>query len=524
MSKYPSVPSRRLPHAAIACACMLALASGAQAASWTKLTNGAPGSTDTMFLLTDGTVMVKTGDGTFSRLTPDAKGDYSKGTWSSMAPMGTPREYFASHVLPNGNVWILGGEYSGVGLPANWTNTGEIYDTVKDKWTPITHHPDASYGDVPSMLMENGVIMTGALQTRNTYFYDTATDTWTTGPQKFYNDRSDEEGFAKLGDGSVFVYDVFFSISAQSGHAEVYDPKANSWSGRSPADGSASGTLPILSTSAVGDEMGPTMTLRSPKHKGQVLAVGADGHTALFTVGTKVWKALPDLMDKVNGVNTLFGADDAPGAEMPSGHVILAADTGPTNGTFSPPTHLFDYDPVAQTFSPVDPPVAGMLDHDPAFVLRMLMLPTGQMLFSSSTKTLYIYNPDGKADKAAKPVFNDLFYNGSGKFTLTGKQLNGVSGGAAYGDDAEMDENYPIVSFKDANGNVYYGRTTNWSNTRVRDKKSETVDLTLKPGMPAGDYDVTISGAGIQSKATCLTITAAEAGGTGSAGDVMPCN
>lgn len=525
MRKTPSPITRRLPHA-IACACVLALASGAHAATWTKLANAAPAGTSTMYLLTDGTIMVKDGDASWARLTPDAKGNYAKGTWSNLAPMSECRYWFSSHMLQNGNLWILGGEYTGAGCAANWANTGEIYDTVKNTWSPIAHHPESSYGDVPSMLMENGKIMTGSLQTAKTWIYDIASNSWTQGANKFYNDRSDEEGWAKLGNGQVFTYDIFYSISTQAGHAEVYDPKSNSWSGRSPVDNTATGTLPLLSTQAVGDEMGPTMSLRSPKNKGSVFAIGANGHTAMFTVGTKNWVQTPDLNDTLNGKQILFGADDAPGAEMPSGHVIFAADTGPTNGTFTPPTHLFDFDPTSLTITSITSsfPDQAYLNV-PSYTTTMLMLPTGQLLFGNGSRALYVYTPDGKADKASKPTFTNLHYNGDGTFVLTGTKLNGVSAGSTYGDDAEFDENYPIVSLADSKSNVFYGRTTNWSNTRVRFGKPETVDLTLNPGMTTpGNYDLVISGAGIQSKATCVTITQAMINGNGSAGDVATCN
>jgi len=40
-----------------------------------------------------------------------------------------------------------------------------------------------------------------------------------------------------------------------------------------------------------------------------------------------------------------------------------------------------------------------------------------------------------------------------------GTLLNGISEGAAYGDDWQMNSNYPIVRLTDAAGNVYYART-----------------------------------------------------------------
>jgi hypothetical protein len=520
--------SRRLPaRHLLAFACTIALAGGVQAATWTKLARQAPGTwgTSTMFLLTDGTVMVKTGDADWSRLSPDAMGSYANGSWSKIASMSEGRQWFSSHVLPNGNVWVLGGEYSGPNMDANWTNTGEIYDSVADSWSPITNHPESRYGDVPSMLLNHRRIMTGSLSTNHTWFYDLATNAWTAGANKAYVDRSDEEAWVKLPSGSVMTYDVFQSVNQNNGYAEVWDRKTSTWSGRSPIDGTATGTLPLLSTPSVGFEMGPTIKLRSPGHKGSVLFVGADGHTAVYTEGQRNWVQTPDLIDNLNGKQVLFGSDDAPGSEMPSGHIIVAADTGPTNGTFSPPTHLFDFDPEAQTFSPAQPsfPDASYWNV-PSYEATMLMLPTGELLIGNSSSQLYVYAPDGKANKKSKPIFQGLHYDGSGQFTLTGEQLNGVSAGASYGDDAEMDENYPIVNFRDASGHVFYARTTNWSNTGVGLHGVETVQLTLKAGMPKGDYELTAIGAGIGSKPACLHITADEAGGTGNPADVQPGN
>jgi hypothetical protein len=170
------------------------------AASWTQLTNVAPDYAGTMLLLTDATVMVQgyTPGNNWMRLTPDRTGSYINGTWSALASMSIPRLYYASHVLPSGKVWLLGGEYSGFGLPPNWTNTGEMYDPVSNTWSPIAPHPEAQFGDDPTMLVRNGKILAGSLTTRNTCLYDIATNTWSFAAAKVYNDQSDEEGWVKL--------------------------------------------------------------------------------------------------------------------------------------------------------------------------------------------------------------------------------------------------------------------------------------------------------------------------------------
>ena len=140
----------------------------------------------------------------------------------------------------------------------------------------------------------------------------------------------------------------------------------------------------------------------------------------------------------------------------------------------------------------------------------MLVLPTGQVLFGDGTPNLYIYNPDGSLNPTLRPVINNITYN-AGVFTLTGKQLNGQSAGADYGDDVQMDSNYPILRLTNPAGNVYYCRTYNWSNVAVGTSKAlQTVSFTLNPAMPAGNYSAVVSGAGISSFPVFVNITQAE--------------
>lgn len=503
--------------AAVALAAVLA-AAGASAATWTAVTT-APSGGGVMFLLTDGTVMVKNqsgGGAGWMRLKPSATGSYAAGSWSNLAPMSTPRQWFASHVLRDGRVWVLGGEYAGVGLPAVWSNTGEIYDPVANTWTPIANHPEAQYGDVPSMLMPGDRIMTGSLETASTWWYDIASNTWSAGSPKVYSgDQSDEEGWVKLPSGQVLTYDVFQSISTGGGYAEAYDPVSNAWISRSPSDGTSAGSIPQLSSSKVGYELGPGLLMRRASGSGDVLFVGATGHTATYRIGNNTWTPGPDLKATYNGQNTLFGADDAPGAELPNGHVLLAADRGPSSQTFSGPTQFFDFDPVARTATPVAGPSSSFTS-GASYMKSLLVLPSGEVLASNGGSALYVYTPDGTADPLSQPVMTALTYHGSGNYTLTGKQLNGVSAGAMYGDDAEMDENYPIVRLTDSAGTVRYARSTNWSSVGVADMHKQTVDFTLQAGTPAGTYRLDVIGAGIASAVSCIRITPAMAAGGGS--------
>lgn len=562
----------------------------AHAATWVPLATVNPGGhVQIMLQLTDGTILVQAYNGKkWTKLTPDIHGSYINGTWSSVGSQIIPREYFASQVLPNGKVWVMGGEYSGPNLQANWTNTAEIFDPVTSTWSIAASYPaqpgcptikvasadltsgsavltslypqtanlgigwtvtgdgipagativnvssdsitisaaatatitgdavtfDHAYqltgcfGDDPSILLPNNQILAGDLSNNHTYLYNWATDSWTPGPTKANKDRSDEEGWVKLPNGTVLTYDLFLSDSTSGSYGEIYDPTTNSWSDHSPSDGTAAGFIPRLSSGALGSELGPQLRLQD----GRVLSIGATQHTALYTPSTNTWAAGPDIL--LNGAP--FGADDAPGAELPNGHVLFAADAAPQYPkAFHAPTQLFDFDPSTDTISAVDTSFDPKIASQAAYPTRMLLLPTGQVMFSDGTAQLWVYTPDGGPAPSVRPVINKVTYNGTGLFTLTGQKLNGQSAGAAYGDDDEMDSNYPLVKMTNlATGSVYYAKTTNWSSVAVDGGSTpETVNFTLNPAITAGNYSVTVTGAGISSFPVALNVTAAEVAG-----------
>jgi hypothetical protein len=457
-----------------------------------------------MLLLSDGTVMVQNNNdlAAWMRLKPDIHGSYIHGTWiQNINPMNLARLYFASNVLSNGKVWVLGGEYSGSPLSQNFTPMGEIWDPLANVWSPITPYPSGAFGDDPSMLLPGGKILAGSIFSNQPQIYDIGMNTWSPAASKVFSDQSDEESWAKLGSGKILTYDIFQSIGAGNGFAEVYNPLTNAWSSISPADGTAGGVLPLLTSSFLGFELGPILRLQD----GRAFVIGANNHTALYDPSTNTWAAGPDTPFG-------FGADDAPAAEMPNGHIVYAADNIPA-GKFEPPTKIFEFNPDAGTTVEITPAGDQNLSV-PAFITRMLILPTGQVLFADSSQQLWVYTGSGESNPALRPAVNNMVYNGGGVFTLTGKQLNGQSAAAAFGDDVESDENYPIVRLTSLTGDVYYCRTSNWSTVGVNGGAAlQTVNFTLNPVVTAGNYALTVVGAGIPSFPVFVNITQNEVNG-----------
>src|SRR5208282_4174555 len=112
--------------------------------------------------------------------------------------------------------------------------------------------------------------------------------------------------------------------------------------------------------------------------------------------------------------------------------------------------------PVANTITQMTLPTAlsNVLNSDPAFVDRMLALPSGEVLFTDGSSQLWDYNPNTTPSPASQPTVVSIVNNANGTYTLSGTQLNGLNEGAAYGDDAQMASNYPLVKLVNGSGQV----------------------------------------------------------------------
>jgi len=127
-------------------------------------------------------------------------------------------------------------------------------------------------------------------------------------------------------------------------------------------------------------------------------------------------------------------------------------------------------------------------------------LPDGTVLYSHTGTDLYVYQPSNPILAAGKPTINSLTANADGSYHLTGTLLNGISEGAAYGDDAQMNSNYPLVRLTNSVGNVYYERTYNWSSTSVMTgNEVTTTEFTNSAGLPPGAYSLVVVANGFAS-------------------------
>ena len=167
-------------------------------------------------LLTDGSVLVNSmffssHADPWYLLVPDKTGSYINGTWSSAGtlPNGYNPLYFASSLLPGGQVVIMGGEYNNGS--AVWTTLGAIYNPNSKTWTSLAAPSGwTTIGDAQSIILPNGhMMLANCCTTQEAILTLTGTTpTWAaTGTGKF--DVNDEEGWTMLPGGKILTVDAY---------------------------------------------------------------------------------------------------------------------------------------------------------------------------------------------------------------------------------------------------------------------------------------------------------------------------
>ncbi len=488
-----------LPFSYLAGALSLALSAVAPAQTWTHVVHSPPQAVNLMILLSDGTVMAARNNGTntissaWYRLTPDSTGSYVNGTWTTLASMHDTRLYYSSVLMRDGRLFVAGGEY-GTG-----SSHAEIYNPLTNVWTqvnppvslmdpsqnsPLTGGSQSFYDSNCEILPDGRVMImpVNPMFSGTPLIYDPATNTWANGPHLFRGGYQDESSWVKLADDTILTIDPFGTNS------ERFNPAGNSWINDS--------NVPVSLYDPFGFELGGGFLLPD----GRAFYLGSTGHTALYTPsGTTapgVWAAGPDIPGA-------HGTPDAPAAMLVTGRILCAVSTIPTSSDHFPsPTTFYEYNataPAASAFVSVPAPV-GTSDNISTYKAAMLDLPDGTVLYSHMTTSLYVYQPSGTPLAQGKPVVQSVSQNADGSYHLTGTGLNGISAGAVYGDDLQMNSNYPLVRLTSAGGTVYYARTYNWSSTSVMTgSRVVTTEYRLPAGLPADTYTAVVIANGIAS-------------------------
>jgi Abnormal spindle-like microcephaly-assoc'd, ASPM-SPD-2-Hydin len=477
-------------------ALLFALLAAAAAQSWTPLVNQPGVNLGVMLQLRDGRILVheeQGGDSTaWHILTPDASGSYVNGTWSSGGhmPSGYAPWFFGSQVLLDGkSVVIEGGEYNGGSQ--DWTNKGAIGTISGSSLTWQSNNPPsgwANLGDAESVILADGTYMQANCCTAQNALFN-GPNSWTaTGSVKQPN--NDESGFTLLTNGLVLTVDAKSdSACATSRGSELYNQASGVWS--------CGPTLPVQLYNANDEELGSAVLMYNNK----VLQIGGNViGTAIYDVAANTWAA---------GPNPLSGMDqaDGPAALEPNGKVLAMLSPG----LFQTGCSFQEYDPTSNIFSSALNPAN--CPGDSSFVGHLMILPTGQIMFTDFSGRVEIYTPAAGVVSGVAPTISSVsstINSPSNNNPLSGTQLNGLSENNAYGDDYQGATNYPLVRLVQtaAPNNVDYATTHDETTHSIAPGTSASTQFDVPAGLAAGTYTLYLIANGIESSPVTVSVVA----------------
>jgi hypothetical protein len=323
----------------------------------------------------------------------------------------------------------------------------------------------------------------GANNSTNTALFDPTTDTWSAGPAK--GASSSEESWVLLPDETVVTVRC-----NSSKKADKYVAATNTW-----VDG---GTLPTGIIEIASSEIGAGVLLND----GKAWFAGANGHNAIYTpplvaTDTGTWHQGPDFPNDSSG--RTVGCKDSPSCLMTNGKVLISAGAvDGAAGSWLTPTYFFEYDGASLRRVP-DPPNAT----DVPYIGRMLLLPTGQILFAAQTNEIYAYNYFSCPEASWRPQITShpSTVRRWHTYTLHGRNLNGMSQAVGYGDDATAATNYPLVRIRHlATGKITYCKTFDHSTMGVATGSAiESTQFVVPPTIPEGASEICVVANGIPS-------------------------
>ncbi len=468
----------------------------AQTGTWSMVAAPAPHpNMGVCLLMPDGTVICHNtsggGEGRgWDRLTPDIHGSYANGTWDTIAAMINDRLFFSSQVLPNGKVYAAGGEYGAGGV------AGEVYDPKTNTWTLCGPIPSGwSLYDANSEILYNGDVLEGPqiadTGTQNCLIWSPATNNYTVAATALYG--HDEAQWLKLKDSTIVTPGI------NTYNSDRYFPTNNTWQDE--------GLLPAFIWDGL-EEAGPGLMLPN----GNAIFFGATPANVFYTPSGNsspgTW-SMADSFPVIAG--TPMGMSDAPAAMMVNGKILCSI--APNTNAFAPPTYFVEYDYTTNTFARVNAPIpitGGDSIPIPSYQTQMLDLPDGTVLLSISQSSSYstsymIYTPGSGPIPQGKPTINAVVPQNCNNYLITGKLFNGISEGAAYGDDWQMATNYPLVRLTNGT-NVYYATTSNWNRIGAvaTDSLEDSAYFSL-PSMPGGTYSLVVVANGFASNPVTFT-------------------
>jgi hypothetical protein len=193
---------------------------------------------------------------------------------------------------------------------------------------------------------------------------------------------------------------------------------------------------------------------------------------------------------------------------LPNGNILFAASPGFSHS----PTHFFEF--TSATSSPANSinQVADPLyfaGTSSSYYYNFLVLPNGQIFMTDFSDIAEIYTPTGGPNPAWAPAISSVPTTLSlgTSYQVSGTQLNGLSQGAAYGDDVQGATNYPLVQIvNNSTGHVFYAASSNFSTMSIAPSQAGSASFQVTSGTETGASSLYVIANGIASPAVAVNI------------------
>ncbi len=261
--------------------------------------------------------------------------------WTSAGAMATARSGHTSTVLSNGKVLVAGGQNT-----AGWTASVELYDFATNNWSTGSALPTTRSNHAAALLPNGKVLVMGGYDSSDrlhtdALLYDPSNATWASGG-KLVESRSQHVA-SVLPNGKVLVVGGYGAAGLSPG-AELYDQTTNTWA--------------IAARPAIALSRGVSCTLLP---NGKLLCI--QGYKQSFatsdSLNAELYDAVTNTWTPAGALTTAHEGHTA--TLLPNGTLLVAG--GGYTSVHSATTWATDvtevYDPVANTWKPSSPLVAG---------------------------------------------------------------------------------------------------------------------------------------------------------------------
>ena len=316
-------------------------------------------------------------------------------------------------------------------------------------------------------MLPDGRVLLGHIDSTKTAIYDPVTDTWTAGPLKQVSVVRGELGAAARRHGGHRSLQQLAARGQVRRRREHVGERRHA--AREPHRDLVVRNRRRCAASSTGGPSSPAR--RITRRSTRAPSVATDPGT---------WTAGPDFPNDSSGQSV--GCKDTPSCLLTNGHVLVAA--GPVDGvatSWLTPTifHLFDgMDRSRASRTRRTRPAC-------PYIGRMLLLPTGQVLFAAQTNEIYAYTYFSCPDPAWRPQITSSPHASVRpglSYSLSGQRFNGMSQAVGYGDDAAAATNYPLVRIRHlATGRIRYCRTHGHSTMGVATGSDDSLNQLHRP-------------------------------------------